>query len=166
MEIPVNLTLYSVHIVEWLHFLMQNWWYLYKPLGECVRSLKLDLQRKYMDFLLTLFSPVLIMLFLSSCSESLVCIKRFFILFIYLSQLFISWGKWTVFFQYLKHSYRKTRTYIFRSQGCHRDNGYRKAAQCEKANIHVRNENTDLYHVSFLCSLLIAYFLHEEGFQK
>lgn len=29
---------------------MQNWWYLYKPLGECVRSLKLDLQRKYMDF--------------------------------------------------------------------------------------------------------------------
>jgi len=42
-----------------------------------VRSLKLHLQKKYMDFSLTLFFPVLIMLFLSSCSEWPICIERF-----------------------------------------------------------------------------------------
>lgn len=81
LEIPMNFNIlfgtFCVHYWMILHLLMQNQWYLYNTLGECVRSLKLDLQRKYMDFSHTLFFPVLIMLFLSTCSEWLISIETF-----------------------------------------------------------------------------------------
>lgn len=76
-----------------LHLLMQNWWYLYKPLEESCEVIKFKFAKKIYGFL----SHISL-----SCADNAIFELLFrvahlywkillsFILFIYLSKLFIS----------------------------------------------------------------------------